>query len=68
MGTNGSKLLDAQELEYHEQPKWSPFDGMELKVYPVYTVLRGRTVYAEGEVRGQPGDGEFIAGPNSTRS
>jgi allantoinase len=66
--TNGSKLLDAQELEYHEQPKWSPFDGMELKVYPVYTVLRGRTVYAEGEVRGQPSDGEFIAGPNSTRS
>lgn len=60
--TNGSRPLDAQELEYHEQPKWSPFDGMELKVFPVYTVLRGRTVYAEGEVRGEPGDGEFIAG------
>jgi dihydroorotase (multifunctional complex type) len=60
--TNGSKRLDAQELEYHEQPKWSPFDGMELKVFPVYTVLRGKTVFAEGEVRGQPGDGELVTG------
>lgn len=62
--TNGSRLLDAQELEYHEQPKWSPFDGMELKVFPVYTVLRGRIVYAEGDVLGEPGDGEFLARPN----
>jgi len=59
--TNGSKTLDANELEYHEQTKWCPFDGMELKVYPVYTVLRGQTVYADGEVKGEPGDGEFLA-------
>ena len=58
--TNGSRRLDAQELEYHEQAKWSPFDGMELKVFPIYTVLRGKTVFAEGEVLGQPGDGKFI--------
>ncbi len=64
--TKGSRQLDADDLEYHEQPKWSPFHGMELKVFPIYTVLRGRTVYAEGEVRGEPGDGEFIAG-RSTR-
>ena len=28
--------------------KWSPFDGREVKVYPVYTVVRGRVVFAEG--------------------
>jgi allantoinase len=59
--TDGSKKLDAGELEYHEQERWCPFDGMELKVYPVYTVLRGQTVFAEGEVRGRPGDGRFLA-------
>ena len=35
--TNGSRTLDAQELEYHEQEKWSPFDGREVTVFPVYT-------------------------------
>ena len=40
--TNGRKTLDAQELEYHEQEKWSPYDGWEVTVYPVYTILRGR--------------------------
>ena len=30
---------------------------MELRVYPVYTVLGGRVLFAEGEVLGAPGDG-----------
>ena len=32
--TNGSSVLDADQLEYHDQEKWSPFHGMELRVYP----------------------------------
>jgi allantoinase len=59
--TNGSKMIDAQQLEYHEQEKWSPFDGREVTVFPVYTVLRGRVIFAEGEVTGEPGFGELIA-------
>jgi allantoinase len=58
--TDGRRTLDARELEYHEQEPWSPFDGRELRVYPVYTVIRGRTVFAEGQVLGEPGYGEFI--------
>jgi allantoinase len=57
---NGRRTVDARELEYHEQEKWSPFDGMELRVYPVYTVLRGTVIYADGEVTGRPGDGEHL--------
>jgi dihydroorotase-like cyclic amidohydrolase len=57
--TDGRRVLDAQELEYHDQPKWSPFDGREVRVYPVYTVLRGRVIFAEGAVVGEPGYGEF---------
>ena len=59
--TNGSRVLDADELEYHEQEKWSPFHGMELRVYPEYTVLRGKLVYAEGSVTGSPDDGRHLA-------
>ena len=58
--TNGSRVLDAGELEYHEQEKWSPFHGMELRVYPEYTVLRGKLVYAEGSVTGSPADGRHL--------
>jgi allantoinase len=58
--TDGRKTLDAREMEYHEQEPWSPFDGRELRVYPMYTVLRGRTLFAEGEVLGEPGYGEFL--------
>jgi allantoinase len=59
--TNGSRTVDAQELEYHDQEKWSPFDGVDLRVYPVYTVLRGKLVYAEGKVTGETGDGEYLS-------
>jgi dihydroorotase-like cyclic amidohydrolase len=59
--TNGSKVIDARELEYHEQEKWSPFDGREVTVYPVYTILRGRVIFAEGSVTGEPGFGELVA-------
>jgi len=58
--TDGRRVLDARELEYHDQEKWSPFEGMELRVFPQYTVLRGKLVFAEGEVTGSPGDGEHL--------
>jgi allantoinase len=58
--TSGRRILDARELEYHEQERWSPFDGSELRVYPVYTVLRGTVIFAEGEVTGRAGDGRHL--------
>ena len=58
--TQTTRTLDARELEYHDQEKWSPYDGREVDVWPVYTLLRGQVVFAEGEVRGAPGDGRFL--------
>jgi dihydroorotase-like cyclic amidohydrolase len=58
--TTGRRILDARDLEYHEQPKWSPFDGREVRIYPVYTLVRGRVVVAEGTVVGEPGYGKFL--------
>jgi len=58
--TDGRRQIDARDLEYHRQEKWSPFDGWEVRVYPVYTVVRGNVIYAEGEIVGQPGYGQFV--------
>ena len=60
--TRSTRTIDARELEYHDQEKWSPYDGREVDVWPVYTLLRGQVVFAEGEVRGEPGDGQFLPG------
>jgi dihydroorotase-like cyclic amidohydrolase len=57
---DGAKRLDGAQLEYHDQEPWSPFDGLTLRVYPVYTVLRGKVIFAEGAVQGRPGDGRHL--------
>ncbi|AWC21251.1 Allantoinase [Aminobacter sp. MSH1] len=59
--TNGSRIIDGQALEFYDQTaKWSPYHGREVKVFPLRTILRGRTVYADGEVIGPLGYGEYI--------
>ena len=60
--TNAARTLDPQELEYHDQAKWSPFDGMDITVYPMHTVLRGKVICSRGEVLGSPGDGSHLVG------
>jgi len=57
---DGEKRLDAAELEYHEQERWSPFDGRTLRVFPLHTVLRGRVIVRDGVVLGAPGDGVHL--------
>jgi dihydroorotase-like cyclic amidohydrolase len=47
-------LLSAQE--------YTPFEGMELTGWPVRTILRGSTVYENGEPVGDP-VGEFLRRP-----
>jgi allantoinase len=64
--TDGRRTLDARELEYiPSQERWSPFDGRELRVYPQYTIVRGKTVFAEGAIVGERGHGTFLT-PQST--
>ncbi|MGH6954899.1 MAG: amidohydrolase family protein, partial [Alphaproteobacteria bacterium] len=33
---------------------WTPFDGIETTGWPVATILRGRVVMRDGELRGPP--------------
>jgi allantoinase len=64
--TDGRRTLDARELEFiPSQERWSPFDGRELRVFPQYTIVRGKTIFAEGAVVGERGHGTFLT-PQST--
>jgi dihydroorotase (multifunctional complex type) len=51
------RLLSAQD--------YTPFEGMELAGWPVRTLLRGRTVFAEGEAVGEP-SGTYLKRPLTT--
>jgi dihydroorotase-like cyclic amidohydrolase len=48
------RLLSAQE--------YTPFEGMELTGWPVHTLLRGRSAFAEGEGVGEPA-GAYLRRP-----
>ncbi|HEX5146800.1 MAG TPA: amidohydrolase family protein [Conexibacter sp.] len=60
--TTARRTVDARELEFHnEASRWSPYEGRAVSFFPVYTILRGETIFAEGEVTGEPGYGRFLA-------
>jgi len=50
--------------------KWSPFDGWQLQGKVIRTILRGQTVYHEGEFSAGPGYGLYLPGQlgNSSRN
>lgn len=49
-----------RDKDLHYKCGWSPYDGLELtgKVYS--TIIRGKVVYKDNEVYGEPGYGEYI--------
>lgn len=40
--------------------KWSPYVGKRVKGKVIRTIVRGEEVYAEGEIRVNPGVGQFV--------
>jgi allantoinase len=51
-------VLAATDLRY--KAPWSPHEGTRIRGRVVRTVLRGRTVFADGEVVGSPGGGRCL--------
>ncbi len=41
--------------------KWSPYEGMTVTGKVERTILRGKTIFADGDVLAQGGDGEYVA-------
>jgi dihydropyrimidinase len=45
----------------HENCDYTPYEGCQLRGYPVLTMLRGRVIARDGEFVGGSGGGEFLA-------
>lgn len=43
--------------------EFTPFEGMEVKGWPVMTIIRGEIVFEEGNVIGKPGFGKYVKRP-----
>ncbi len=56
---NESRKVSPETL--HSKCNWSPYDGWELKGWPVATFLRGQLVAKNGEIVGRPGTGRWIS-------
>ena len=46
--------------ELHHDGDYSPWEGWQVRGWPVTTILRGRVVVERGQLVGSPGDGRFV--------
>jgi len=53
-------VVDAKSQQFSKNP-WSPFDGRRARARVVRTLVRGETVYADGEILARPGSGVFLS-------
>ena len=52
--------------DLHDKTGYSPYEGMMLTGWPVRTMVRGRTIVADGALKGSAGYGEYVAQQRST--
>jgi allantoinase len=52
--------VDAASQQFSKNP-WSPFDGRRARARVMRTLVRGETVYADGEILAEPGSGRFLS-------
>jgi dihydropyrimidinase len=45
----------------HEHVDYTPYEGFELRGYPVMTILRGRVIVENGVFNGIPGGGQYLS-------
>jgi allantoinase len=52
--------VDARKQQFSKNP-WSPFDGRRVRARVVRTLVRGETVYVDGDIVAEPGSGRFLS-------
>ena len=57
--------VDAASQQLSKNP-WSPFDGRTVRGRVVRTLVRGETVYCDGEITVEPGYGRFLPGAGAS--
>jgi len=58
--------FDDESLEYKN--RWSPYRGLHVTGKIVRTIVRGRTVFANGRVVGDAGYGEQVSADVTTEA
>jgi allantoinase len=58
--------VDPREQQFSKNP-WSPFEGRRVRGRVVRTIVRGATVYCEGEITASPGHGAFLSSQDEHR-
>ncbi|MBT8361518.1 MAG: dihydroorotase [Deltaproteobacteria bacterium] len=59
-------IVDMEKEQKYDAEKgpskcsWSPYEGMTFRGWPVITVVRGEIVAADGEVKVEPGYGDYV--------
>jgi dihydroorotase-like cyclic amidohydrolase len=53
-------VVDAKSQQFSKNP-WSPFDGRRVRARVVRTLVRGETVFADGEIVAEPGSGAYLS-------
>ena len=56
----GEGTIQASQL--HNIASYTPYEGMRVQGHVKMTIARGQIVYEEGEFKGTPGRGRFVAG------
>jgi allantoinase len=57
---DGEWVVDAKRQQFSKNP-WSPFDGRRVRARVVRTMVRGETVFADGEIVAEPGSGAYLS-------
>lgn len=58
---NAEQTVTTESL--HSAQDYTPFEGLKLKGWPQRTIVRGQTVFENGQVVGRPGYGQYIRRP-----
>jgi dihydropyrimidinase/allantoinase len=57
------KEKEVSAATLHSMQDFTPFEGMRYKGWPVCTILRGKVIFENDKILGQPGDGQYIKRP-----
>jgi len=62
---NRSAVLTAADMK--SRVGKTSWEGIEVTGMPVYTIVRGKEIMADGRIVGRPGDGQFVPGGAAAR-
>jgi dihydropyrimidinase len=53
------KKMTISNSNQHHGADYTPYEGIKITGWPILTMVRGKTVMADGKLVGQPGDGAY---------